>query len=128
MSEVGACGAALVLMWGLDPRQLEAPPTPLLLGDAAWAWSISAAGAERWEPPPAWVPRHILALGEVGLAWGRTSLALLPKHSQEACSPVGPAGLTEPEGLQGQVRPSALPVPTHEGEDSGSQHKELCWP
>lgn len=72
MSEVGAYGAALVLMMGPDPGSWSLPH-PLLLGDTAWAWSVSGAGAKWWEPPPAWVPRHILALGEVGPRLGLTS-------------------------------------------------------
>lgn len=67
MSEVGACGAALVLIQGLDPGSWSLSPPPAAERHCLGLQHLGAsAGAERWEPPPAWVPRHILALEEVG--------------------------------------------------------------
>lgn len=67
MSEVGACGAALVRILGVDPGSWSlSPPPPVETRCLVLEHLRVSAGAERWEPPPAWVPRHILALGEVG--------------------------------------------------------------
>lgn len=67
MSEVGACRAALVLIQGLDPGSWSlSPPPPAERGCLGLERLGVRTGAERWEPPPAWVSRHILALGEVG--------------------------------------------------------------
>lgn len=76
------------------------PPPPADTGCLVLEHLGVSAGAERWEPPPAWVPRHILALGEVG-----PSLDWLPSHSQAAFSPAGAAGLSEPEGCRGRSVP-----------------------
>lgn len=116
MSEVGACRGALVLMQSLDPGSWSlSPPPPAERRCCLGLKHLGAsAEAERWEPPPAWVPRHILALGEVG---PRPGLASQP-------FPGGllswwPAELTEPEGCGGRSVPQHRPVPTHEEEDTG---------
>lgn len=48
-----------------------------------------------------------------GLGGGGPKAELAPSHSQAACSPAGPAGLTEPEGCRGRSCPSTeLSPPT----------------
>lgn len=116
MSEMGARRAALVLIWGLDPGSWSLSPPPAAERHCLGLQHLGAKeGAERWEPPPAWVPRHILASGEVG---PRLELASQPfPGGLLSCRPSCAVRTRE---LEEQVCPSALPgPPTHEKADPG---------
>lgn len=119
MSEVGACGAALVLTWSLDPGSWSLSPPPPA-GTHCLSLERFGRRSERWEPPPAWVPRHILASGEVGPRPG------LPSHSRAACSPAGPAGVTEPEACRDRSVPQHCLVPSHEEGATGLSTRRVC--